>query len=623
MKSYLQIENLTKSFGDRLLFGDVTFGVFEGDKIGLIAKNGNGKTTLLRIIAGEEDYDSGAVVFRNDLKVAFLHQLPEFDLNLMVIDVCLSGNDAITETIKEYEDSLATGDAVLIANAISRMDAVGGWDYEDRMKQVLTQLNITDFNQPVRELSGGQRKRLALAKAIISNPDFLILDEPTNHLDVEMIEWLEDYLKRSRMTLLMVTHDRYFLDRVCTKIIELDDKQIYSYDGNYDYYLSKREERINAQNAELAKVKNLLRTELEWMRRQPQARGTKAKYRIDAFYDLSERAKFKRDDSSVSLTVNSSYIGNKIFEARNVSKKFGDRVILDNFSYVFARYEKLGIIGDNGVGKSTFIKLLQGIEQVDSGSFDIGETVKFGYYSQEGIQFDENEKVIDAVRKIAEVVCFDEKTRYTASQFLQLFLFSPSAQQDYIGKLSGGEKRRLYLATVLMHKPNFLILDEPTNDLDIVTLEILEDYLQKFKGCVIIVSHDRFFMDRTVDHLFVFEGNGRIKDFPGNYSEYREWKSLQKEEDVAVKEKKSIQRRSQDDNRQKSKRLTFNERKEFESLSVEIESLESEKKTLEDELSSGQISDYEQVTEKSKRISEIIGLLDEKEMRWLELSEKE
>lgn len=623
MKSYLQIENLTKSFGDRLLFGDVTFGVFEGDKIGLIAKNGNGKTTLLRIIAGEEDYDSGAVVFRNDLKVAFLHQLPEFDLNLMVIDVCLSGNDAITETIKEYEDSLATGDAVLIANAISRMDAVGGWDYEDRMKQVLTQLNITDFNQPVRELSGGQRKRLALAKAIISNPDFLILDEPTNHLDVEMIEWLEDYLKRSRMTLLMVTHDRYFLDRVCTKIIELDDKQIYSYDGNYDYYLSKREERINAQNAELAKVKNLLRTELEWMRRQPQARGTKAKYRIDAFYDLSERAKFKRDDSSVSLTVNSSYIGNKIFEARNVSKKFGDRVILDNFSYVFARYEKLGIIGDNGVGKSTFIKLLQGIEQVDSGSFDIGETVKFGYYSQEGIQFDENEKVIDAVRKIAEVVCFDEKTRYTASQFLQLFLFSPSAQQDYIGKLSGGEKRRLYLATVLMHKPNFLILDEPTNDLDIVTLEILEDYLQKFKGCVIIVSHDRFFMDRTVDHLFVFEGNGRIKDFPGNYSEYSEWKSLQKEEDVAVKEKKSIQRRSQDDNRQKSKRLTFNERKEFESLSVEIESLESEKKTLEDELSSGQISDYEQVTEKSKRISEIIGLLDEKEMRWLELSEKE
>ena len=623
MKSYLQIENLTKSFGDRLLFGDVTFGVFEGDKIGLIAKNGSGKTTLLRIIAGEEDYDSGAVVFRNDLKVAFLHQMPEFDLNLMVIDVCLSGNDAITETIKGYEDSLATGDAVLMANAISRMDAVGGWDYEDRMKQVLTQLNITDFNQPVRELSGGQRKRLALAKAIISNPDFLILDEPTNHLDVEMIEWLEDYLKRSRMTLLMVTHDRYFLDRVCTKIIELDDKQIYSYDGNYDYYLSKREERINAQNAELAKVKNLLRTELEWMRCQPQARGTKAKYRIDAFYDLSERAKFKRDDSSVSLTVNSSYIGNKIFEARNVSKKFGDRVILDNFSYVFARYEKLGIIGDNGVGKSTFIKLLQGIEQVDSGSFDIGETVKFGYYSQEGIQFDENEKVIDAVRKIAEVVCFDERTRYTASQFLQLFLFSPSAQQDYIGKLSGGEKRRLYLATVLMHKPNFLILDEPTNDLDIVTLEILEDYLQKFKGCVIIVSHDRFFMDRTVDHLFVFEGNGRIKDFPGNYSEYREWKSLQKEEDVAVKEKKSIQRKSQDDNRQKSKRLTFNERKEFESLSVEIESLESEKKTLEAELSSGQISDYEQVTEKSKRISEIIGLLDEKEMRWLELSEKE
>ena len=503
MKSFLQIEGLTKSFGDRVLLDNITFGLYEGDKVGLIAKNGTGKTTLLRIIAGLESYDEGKVVFRNDLRVAYLPQLPELDSSLSVIEACLSLSDESTSAIRSYEKAIESGDAEEISSAIHKMDAVGAWDYEERIKQILSQLKITQLNQPVKELSGGQIKRVALAKVIINEPELLILDEPTNHLDVEMIEWLEDYLKRSRISLLMVTHDRYFLDKVCTKIVEIDMRQIYTYEGNYDYYLSKREERISAQDAELSKVKNLLRTELDWMRRQPQARGSKAKYRIDAFYELDKKSKFRRDDSTVELNVKSSYIGSKIFEANDVCKKFDDLVILKDFNYIFARYEKLGIVGNNGVGKSTFIKLLLGLEKPDSGYFDIGETVKFGYYSQDGIQFNEEEKVIDAVKKIAEVIVFDEKTKYTASQFLQLFLFTPETQQKYIYKLSGGEKRRLYLATVLMKKPNFLILDEPTNDLDIVTLGILEDYLQKFKGCVIVVSHDRFFMDRTVDHLLV------------------------------------------------------------------------------------------------------------------------
>lgn len=499
------------------------------------------------------------------------------------------------------------------------MDAVGAWDYEERIKQILSQLKITQLNQPVKELSGGQIKRVALAKVIINEPELLILDEPTNHLDVEMIEWLEDYLKRSRISLLMVTHDRYFLDKVCTKIVEIDMRQIYTYEGNYDYYLSKREERISAQDAELAKVKNLLRTELDWMRRQPQARGSKAKYRIDAFYELDKKSKFRRDDSTVELNVKSSYIGSKIFEANDVCKKFDDLVILKDFNYIFARYEKLGIVGNNGVGKSTFIKLLLGLEKPDSGYFDIGETVKFGYYSQDGIQFNEEEKVIDAVKKIAEVIVFDEKTKYTASQFLQLFLFTPETQQKYIYKLSGGEKRRLYLATVLMKKPNFLILDEPTNDLDIVTLGILEDYLQKFKGCVIVVSHDRFFMDRTVDHLFVFEGNGVIKDFPGNYSDYREWKNLQKEEKAVKKEERPKERENK---RDYSAKMSFKERKEFEALTVDIEKLEEEKRSIEEALSAGTLG-VEELTQKSQRISEVIAELEDKEMRWLELSEKE
>lgn len=619
MKSFLQIEGLTKSFGDRVLLDNITFGLYEGDKVGLIAKNGTGKTTLLRIIAGLESYDEGKVVFRNDLRVAYLPQLPELDPSLSVIEACLSLSDESTSAIRSYEKAIESGDAEEISSAIHKMDAVGAWDYEERIKQILSQLKITQLNQPVKELSGGQIKRVALAKVIINEPELLILDEPTNHLDVEMIEWLEDYLKRSRISLLMVTHDRYFLDKVCTKIVEIDMRQIYTYEGNYDYYLSKREERISAQDAELAKVKNLLRTELDWMRRQPQARGSKAKYRIDAFYELDKKSKFRRDDSTVELNVKSSYIGSKIFEANDVCKKFDDLVILKDFNYIFARYEKLGIVGNNGVGKSTFIKLLLGLEKPDSGYFDIGETVKFGYYSQDGIQFNEEEKVIDAVKKIAEVIVFDEKTKYTASQFLQLFLFTPETQQKYIYKLSGGEKRRLYLATVLMKKPNFLILDEPTNDLDIVTLGILEDYLQKFKGCVIVVSHDRFFMDRTVDHLFVFEGNGVIKDFPGNYSDYREWKNLQKEEKAVKKDERPKERENK---RDYSAKMSFKERKEFEALTVDIEKLEEEKRSIEEALSAGTLG-VEELTQKSQRISEIIAELEEKEMRWLELSEKE
>lgn len=619
MKSFLQIEGLTKSFGDRVLLDNITFGLYEGDKVGLIAKNGTGKTTLLRIIAGLESYDEGKVVFRNDLRVAYLPQLPELDPSLSVIEACLSLSDESTSAIRSYEKAIESGDVEEISSAIHKMDAVGAWDYEERIKQILSQLKITQLNQPVKELSGGQIKRVALAKVIINEPELLILDEPTNHLDVEMIEWLEDYLKRSRISLLMVTHDRYFLDKVCTKIVEIDMRQIYTYEGNYDYYLSKREERISAQDAELAKVKNLLRTELDWMRRQPQARGSKAKYRIDAFYELDKKSKFRRDDSTVELNVKSSYIGSKIFEANDVCKKFDDLVILKDFNYIFARYEKLGIVGNNGVGKSTFIKLLLGLEKPDSGYFDIGETVKFGYYSQDGIQFNEEEKVIDAVKKIAEVIVFDEKTKYTASQFLQLFLFTPETQQKYIYKLSGGEKRRLYLATVLMKKPNFLILDEPTNDLDIVTLGILEDYLQKFKGCVIVVSHDRFFMDRTVDHLFVFEGNGVIKDFPGNYSDYREWKNLQKEEKAVKKEERPKERENK---RDYSAKMSFKERKEFEALTVDIEKLEEEKRSIEEALSAGTLG-VEELTQKSQRISEIIAELEEKEMRWLELSEKE
>ena len=623
MKSFLQVENLSKSFGDKVLFSDVTFGIYEGDKIGLIAKNGAGKTTLLRIVAGAEAYDSGEVTYRNGLRVAYLAQLPELDGQLPVADACMSLGGEAVEAVREYEAATASGDSARLERAMQRMDASGGWTYEDRMRQVLTQLKISDLSQRVGELSGGQQKRVALAKVILDEPELLILDEPTNHLDIDMIEWLEDYLSRSRVALLMVTHDRYFLDKVCSKILEIDERKIYAYEGNYDYYLAKREERISAQNAELLRVKNLLRTELEWMRRQPQARGTKAKYRIDAFYALDAKSKERRNDSSVRLKGGASYIGSKIFEAIDVSKRYGDKVILRNFEYVFARYEKVGIVGGNGVGKSTFVKLLLGLEQLDSGRFDVGETVKFGYYSQEGIRFDEQEKVIDAVRKIAEVVVIDEKTRYTASQFLQFFLFPPAAQQNYIYKLSGGEKRRLYLATVLMKTPNFLILDEPTNDLDITTLGILEEYIAKFKGCVIVVSHDRFFLDRTVDHLFVFEGDGIVRDFPGSYSDYRSWRRERDAEKAnAEAEKKSSAANSWKPRREKSDKMTFKERKEFESLAGEIADLEKEKREIEEMLNSGNLG-VEELTQKSQRISEVLSLLDEKEMRWLELSEKQ
>lgn len=623
MKSFLQVENLSKSFGDKVLFSDVTFGIYEGDKIGLIAKNGAGKTTLLRIVAGAESYDSGEVTYRNGLRVAYLAQLPELDGQLPVADACMSLGGEAVEAVREYEAATASGDSARLERAMQRMDASGGWTYEDRMRQVLTQLKISDLSQRVGELSGGQQKRVALAKVILDEPELLILDEPTNHLDIDMIEWLEDYLSRSRVALLMVTHDRYFLDKVCSKILEIDEQKIYAYEGNYDYYLAKREERISAQNAELLRVKNLLRTELEWMRRQPQARGTKAKYRIDAFYALDAKSRERRNDSSVRLKGGASYIGSKIFEAIDVSKRYGDKVILRNFEYVFARYEKVGIVGGNGVGKSTFVKLLLGLEQPDSGRFDVGETVKFGYYSQEGIRFDEQEKVIDAVRKIAEVVVIDDKTRYTASQFLQFFLFPPAAQQNYIYKLSGGEKRRLYLATVLMKAPNFLILDEPTNDLDITTLGILEEYIAKFKGCVIVVSHDRFFLDRTVDHLFVFEGDGIVRDFPGSYSDYWSWRRERDAEKAnAEAEKKSSAANSWKPRREKSDKMTFKERKEFESLAGEIADLEKEKREIEEMLNSGNLG-VEELTQKSQRISEVLSLLDEKEMRWLELSEKQ
>lgn len=621
MVSYLQVENLTKSFGDRIIFSDISFGVFEGDKIGVIAKNGTGKTTLMNILTGKDDYDSGSVIYHNDLRIGYLEQTPDFDSQMTVIEACLTSDDPASQVLRRYEKALANGED--ISELIHEMDAASAWDYEDRFKQILNQARIYDYNQRVGTLSGGQAKRLAIARVLISNPDFILLDEPTNHLDIEMIEWLENYLSRSRATLLMVTHDRYFLDNVCNKIIELDDKTIYTYRGNYDYYLQKRSERIDAQNAEIAKANNLLRRELDWMRRQPQARATKAKYRKDAFYDLKERAVKRFEGGDVKLQMQSGYIGAKIFEATDVCKSFGEKVILDNFTYIFSRFEKLGIVGNNGVGKSTFIKLLQGIIPTDSGVFDIGETVRFGYYGQENIPFREDKKVIEAVREIAEVVYFDEKTSYTAAQFLNHFLFTPADQQKYIAKLSGGERRRLYLAMVLMRKPNFLIFDEPTNDLDIVTLGILEEYVRNFKGCVIVVSHDRFFMDRCVDHLFVMEGNGVIKDFPGNYSEYRAWsKEQEREEAMQAQAAKPVvapqkPRHSSNDNK-----LTFKERRELEQLTEEIAELEREKAEIE-KVFNGEVTSETDFDTLSKRFAELKDILDEKELRWLELSEKE
>lgn len=619
MAVFLQVEDLTKSYGDRLLFDSISFGVNEGDKIGIIAKNGTGKSTLLKIIADKENVDDGKITFKNDLRVGYLEQMPEFNPDSTVLEACLNESGKIAQIISKYEQALINGDSEDINDLILQMDSAGAWDFEDKLKQLLSQLKIIDLNAKIKTLSGGQRKRVAIAHILLENPNLIILDEPTNHLDIDIIEWLENYLTRSRTTLLMVTHDRYFLDRVCNKIIEIDNKQIYTYEGNYDYYLRRRRERIEAMSAELAKIKNTLRKEQEWMSRQPQARAGKAKFRIDSFHELKKRSQVDLTERNINLEVKSSYIGSKIFEAKNISKKFGDKIILDDFSYTFARYEKLGIIGNNGVGKSTFIKLLQGVISSDSGEWNVGETVRFGYYSQDGIIFDENKKVIDAITEIAEDVVINENIHYSPMQFLSRFLFSPADQQKYIYTLSGGERCRLHLASVLMRSPNFLILDEPTNDLDIVTLGILEEYLCDFKGCLIVISHDRYFLDNIVDHLFVLEGNGKIKDFPGNYSDYRKWRDesmLQNKETSTPKDKTTEKPRTE-----RQPKMTFKERKEFELLTIEIEQLTTEKEELDILFNSGK--EIHDIIEKSARYNDIKQLLDEKEMRWLELSEKE
>ncbi len=621
MAIYLQVDQLTKSFGADVLFTDLTFGIAEGEKIGLVAKNGTGKSTLLNILAGVDTPDSGSVVYRNDLRVGYLPQWPVFPDAQSVMDTCLSGHDKQSEAVRAYEHALASGDSQATTIAIQAMDNAGAWDYEDRFKQILTMLKIDDYERPIGQLSGGQIKRVALAKILINEPQMLILDEPTNHLDIDMIEWLENYLKRSHMTLLMVTHDRYFLDNICNKILELDQQRIYAYYGNYNYYLRRRAERLEAASAAAERARNLLRTELDWMRRQPQARAHKAQYRIDAFYDLKERAQAPAAERDVRLDVAATYIGNKIFTAHDVCKRFGDKVILDHLNYTFARYEKLGIVGDNGVGKSTFIKLLQGLLAPDSGHFDLGETLRFGYYSQEGIALRDDQRVIDAARDIAEVIHFDDRHSYTASQFLSKFLFTARDQQKPIAKLSGGERRRLYLATVLMHKPNFLILDEPTNDLDIQTLAVLEDYLAHFKGCVIVVSHDRYFMDRTVDHTWVFLGQGVIKDFPGNYSEYRAWRQAHEQAATAQARAAKPQSPAPRTGRDYSNRLSYKEKKELEALTAELERLGSEKAELDTLFASG--ATITDAAERAQRYQQVNQRIDELEMRWLELSEKE
>lgn len=596
MISFLQIDNLSKSVGDRLLFSDFTLGVYQGDKIGIVAPNGSGKTTLLNILSGSDDYDDGRVVFRNDLRIAYLSQNIEIDGELTVLDYLLKN-----PLLHEEDNNI------------------------DKAKKFLSLFNISDFKTQIKYLSGGQLKRVELAKVLMPDPEFLILDEPTNHLDIEMVEWLEDYLRRSNVTFLMVTHDRYFLDNICNKIIEIDDRQFFAYDGNFNYYLTKREERHEAQNAERLRIKNILRKELDWMRRQPQARATKSKSRIDNFYQLKEKVEGRNRDDKVNLGKGASYIGNKIFEAVNVSKSFGDVKILDNWNYVFSRYEKVGIIGPNGAGKTTFIKLLLNELNPDSGRFDIGSTVKWGYYSQEGyVNFDENKKVIDAVKEVCENVQMEDNKVLSASQFLSKFLFPPDTQQKYIHKLSGGEKRRLNLALTLIKKPNFLILDEPTNDLDIMTLSVLEDYLVDFKGCLIIVSHDRFFLDRTVDHLFVFKGNAEIKDFPGNYSDYREFQRLEEKEKKA--ESGSFnQGKSKDYKQNKEKpnnKLTFKEKRELEQLEMEIKDLYVEKDNIEKEMNGG-VNDHLRLEELAQTYKILSEKIDESELRILELMEKE
>lgn len=584
----LDVQNVSKRFGARELFANLSFSIAEGQKVGFIARNGTGKSTLLSILTGRESQDEGAIVYRNGIRTGYLEQEPVFNPDDTVLDACFNHQ----------------GDDEKIVKA----------------KQILTRLKIADLSQPMGQLSGGQRKRVALANALITEPDFLILDEPTNHLDLEMIEWLEGFLQRGNKSILMVTHDRYFLDRVCDVILELDDHTIYTYRGNYAYYLEKRQERIDNRRAEQARAANLYRTELEWMRRMPQARGHKAKYREDAFYELEARAHQRIEERQVKLKASNVYIGSKIFECQYVSKRFGkDKVILDNFYYNFARFEKMGIVGNNGTGKSTFIKLLLGLQRPDEGRFDIGETVKFGYYSQDGLQFDEQERVIDIITKRAEYIDLGGGRHLSASQFLQRFLFTPEEQYDYVYKLSGGQRRKLYLCTVLMENPNFLILDEPTNDLDIQTLQVLEEYLQDFPGCVIVVSHDRYFMDKVVDHILVFKGEGVIDDFPGNYTQYRQYSALQSKEeakvDASVKEKKIYRNDSR-------RRMSYKEKREFEQLEKDIASLEQQQHEIEEALCSGTLS-VEELTEKSRLLPKLKEEIDEKSMRWLELSEIE
>lgn len=599
---YLDVQNLTKRFGAQVLFDNISFSIAEGQKVGLVARNGTGKSTLMSVLMDKEGHESGDIIYRRDLKVGYLEQSPQFDPEESVLQACFNHEDDPEKVLKA--------------------------------KQILTQLHITNLEQPMGQLSGGQQKRVALANVLITEPDFLMLDEPTNHLDLEMIEWLEGYLNRGNKTIFMVTHDRFFLDKVCNTILELDDRTIYTYRGNYAYYLEKRQERMDNLRAEIQHSKNLYRRELDWMRRQPQARGHKAKYREDAFYELEKVAKQRIEDRQVRLKASTVYIGSKIFECQYVSKAFDDRgqkkVILDNFYYNFARFEKMGIVGNNGTGKSTFIKMLLGEVQPDSGKFDIGETVRFGYFSQEGLKFREDQKVIDVITEIADYIDLGGGKHMTASQFLQFFLFTPEEQHNYVYKLSGGEKRKLYLCTVLMRNPNFLVLDEPTNDLDIQTLQVLEEYLQDFAGCVIVVSHDRYFMDKVVDHLLVFKGEGEIQDFPGNYTQYREWSRMQaKDEAEQAKQAKSGNATAESDgagtakrdaNFENKRKMSYKEKREYEQLTQEIDALTEEQKKLEEELCSGNLS-VEELTEKSKRLPEIKDELDEKEMRWLELAE--
>lgn len=618
----LDVQHLTKSIGDLLLFDDISFSVADTGRVGLIARNGAGKSTLLNILTGREDYDAGDIVYRNGIRVGYLEQAPAFDPEQSVIDACFSRAGDLSELISRYEVCMKTPGTPGLDDLLVEMDLHKAWDFELRAKQILTKLDISEYDKPMGQLSGGQKKRVALANVLLSEPDLLIMDEPTNHLDLGMTEWLENYLQQHVKALLMVTHDRYFLNRVCSDILELDEQGMFAYHGSYEYYLEKREERMTATNASIARAKNLYRKELDWMRRMPCARGHKARYRQEAFYELEKQAQRRMEERAARLEVKSGYIGSKIFEAEYVSKSFGeDKVILKDFYYNFSRYEKMGIVGNNGTGKSTFLKLLLGEVRPDSGRFVVGETVRFGYYAQEGFEFDKEMKVIDAVRRTAETIDLGGGRKLTASQLLTHFLFPPARQQDYIYKLSGGERRRLYLCTVLMTNPNFLILDEPTNDLDIATLQILEEYLADFRGCVIIVSHDRYFMDKVVDHLLVFKGNGVVEDFPGNYTQYREWEEARQAEE---KKEKPAAATVGDCSRaeraaSRPRKLTFKEKRELETLEAEIEALEAEKKDLEEALCSGRLP-VEELTEKSIRLPRLQRELDEKSERWLELS---